>query len=114
MDIDIPFHHMEPERIVRIDVLAMLDNPHLNILTGRIVDLACGHKHLTKASNKARCPRCHEMLRRSIKDGSEDYDSFRKGLVRDDMVWEADPLRIFHETDYRDSLASHTRPVIAE
>jgi hypothetical protein len=98
----IPLHHMPLERIVGTDFLAMINSQHLSILThGRVVDLACGHKLLTKLRKQARCPRCHEMLIRSIKDGSEDYDSFRKGLVRDDMIWEADTMRIFHETEYR-------------
>jgi hypothetical protein len=89
---------MPLEQIVRIDVLAMVVNKHIDIFKdGRIVDLACGHKLLTKALNQARCPRCCEMLRRSIADGSEDWNSFRKGLVRDDMAWEGDILRIYNE-----------------
>ena len=61
------------------------------------VDLACGHKAYTGALNKARCPRCTEMLRRSIIDGSEDYESYRKGLIRDQMIWHDDVCRIFNE-----------------
>ena len=98
---------MPLERISGIDLLAMVVNQHLidDLLTRRrIVDLACGHKLLTKALKQARCPRCCEMLNRSIQDGSEDYDSFRKGLKRDDMIWEDDMLRIFHEEEYRNDL----------
>ena len=93
---DIPF-----ERIVETDLLAMMANPQINpIRDGRIVSLACGHKLLTKALRKARCPRCLEMLQRSITDGSEDYDAFRNHGKRDRMVWPDDPFRMLHEPDY--------------
>lgn len=38
------------------------------------------------------------MLRRSIADGSEDYEGFRAGRVRDEMIWKADPCRQFNES----------------
>ncbi len=99
--VEVCLTNMAFERIVETDVLAMIENPHLDIIKdGRVVDLACGHKLLTRAMNRARCPRCREMLRRSLLDGSEDYDSFRKGLVPDRMEWEGDTMRIFHEPAY--------------
>ena len=62
-----------------------------------VVDLACGHKAYTGAVNRAVCPRCTEMLRRSLQDGREDWDSFRKGLIEDHMEWPEDPCRQFNE-----------------
>lgn len=93
---DMPF-----ERIIDIEWLVMAQNQHLDILKdGLVVRLACGHKLLTKARNRVCCPRCHEMLRRSIATGLEDYDSFRKGLIPDRMEWPGDTMRIFHEPSY--------------
>jgi hypothetical protein len=66
----------------------------------RIVDLACGHKLRTSSIKRAHCPRCQEMFRRSCEDGSEDWDSFRKGLKKDEMEWPADPMRLIHESRY--------------
>lgn len=86
------------ERIVRHDVLANAFNKEFVLAKHKFfVDLECGHKALTGALNKARCLRCTEMLRRSIADGSEDYESFRKGLTRDNMIWLDDPCRTFNE-----------------
>ena len=87
-----------PEKIVRHDVIANAFNSE-RVLRERkfIVDLECGHKAFTGSIHKARCPRCTEMLRRSIADGSEDWDSFRKGLIRDQMIWRYDPCRIYNE-----------------
>jgi hypothetical protein len=86
------------ERIVGRDALLAAFNLELVLKRRRFfVDLGCGHKALTGALSKVRCPRCMEMLRRSIADGSEDYDVFRKGLIRDRMVWRDDPCRAFNE-----------------
>lgn len=62
-----------------------------------IVQLACSHYHVTRNIRAAVCPRCSEMLRRSIEDGREDWDGFRNGNVRDWMEWPADPCRQFNE-----------------
>lgn len=88
----------DPERIVEIDHMAAIFNS-ARMLRDRkfIVILGCGHKVYTRAQNRTVCPRCTEMLRRSIEDGQEDYDSFRKGLTQDRMVWRDDPLRQFNE-----------------
>jgi hypothetical protein len=51
----------------------------------------------TRSIHRVRCPRCTEMLRRSLKDGSEDYEAFRKGDKRDQMIWDEDPCRILNE-----------------
>ncbi len=84
------------EQIRETDFLFMVVNK-FDPLNGRIVILACGHRLFTKAFQRARCPRCTEMFRRSCQDGSEDYDSFRRGLIPDRMEWPEDPLRICHE-----------------
>lgn len=63
----------------------------------RFVDLACGHKALTSAAFKVVCTRSSEMLKRSIETGDEDYESFRRGAARDQMIWRDDPCRVFHE-----------------
>jgi hypothetical protein len=87
------------ERIVRRHHLAAAFNAEKMLREGKfIVDLACGHKTYTRNLNKAVCPRCTEMLRRSIKDGSEDLESFRYRNGHDTMEWPADPCRQFHET----------------
>jgi hypothetical protein len=86
------------EKIVRHDVIASACNKDFVLKERKFfVVLACGHTALTGALNRARCLRCTEMLRRSIADGSEDYDSFRKGLIRDTMIWRNDPVRQFNE-----------------
>lgn len=87
-----------PERIVATDVFLMAFNADLLLKQGKhIVDLACGHKAVTKAQGKVVCPRCTEMLRRSIEDGSEDYEGFRHRGLRDMMAWPEDPCRQFNE-----------------
>lgn len=62
-----------------------------------VVQLACGHRVYTSAIYRAVCPRCTEMLKRSIEDGSEDYESFRQGKTSDTMRWSDDPCRQFNE-----------------
>lgn len=87
-----------PERIVSTDVFLMAFNSDLLLKQGkRIVDLACGHKATGRALDKMVCPRCTEMMRRSIADGSEDYEGFRHRGGRDMMAWPADPCRQFNE-----------------
>lgn len=87
-----------PEEIVRVDYLAMVFNvERMRRDRKRLVDLACGHKCYTNRIGKTRCPRCTEMLRRSIKDGTEDYESYRAGRVHDEMIWRDDPCRQFNE-----------------
>ena len=87
------------ERIVRTDYLVLALNPNLGVRGDkkRVVDLACGHSALTGASGTIICPRCTEMLRRSIVDGGADYEAFRRGAVRDDMVWPDDPCQQLNE-----------------
>ena len=91
------------EQIVTTDYL--LTSFNMDVLNvrklDRIVDLACGHKARTSAVKRARCTRCEEMLRRSMENGSEDYDSFRKGLIPDRMEWKEDPLRNLHENYFK-------------
>ena len=75
-----------PEKIVKVDELLLIFNAERMLRDRkRVVELACGHLAYT------------EMLRRSIEDGSEDYESYRKGLVRDLMVWPGDPCQRFNE-----------------
>ena len=62
-----------------------------------IVQLACGHYHVTRNLNTSVCPRCTEMLKRSVETGEEDYESFRHGNMVDRMEWAADPCRQFNE-----------------
>lgn len=96
------------ERILGIDVWVLVNNPQIDILQdGSVVTLACGHNLFTKARNRARCPRCFEMLRRSITDGSADYDAFRNRGDIDTMEWPADPMRIFHEQYYARECKKH-------
>lgn len=86
------------ERIVSRDHLATAFNFEKMIREGKfIVDLACGHKTYTRNLNKATCPRCTEMLRRSIRDGIEDWESFRYRGALDTMEWPGDPCRQFNE-----------------
>lgn len=87
-----------PEPIIRSDHLLTAFNPDVLLKKRkRFVDLACGHKAITAAISKAVCPRCTEMLRRSIHDGSADWDAFRNHGARDEMAWPADPMRQFNE-----------------
>jgi hypothetical protein len=87
-----------PEKIIRICELSMIFNYEKFLTTKkRVVDLACGHKAFTGNLERMVCPRCSEMLRRSISGDGEDYDSFRKGLTSDQMIWREDPLRCLNE-----------------
>lgn len=86
------------ERITSTDLLSLVLNGDEFLRTKRrVVDLACGHKTITAAAGQASCPRCQEMLQRSVDGGQEDYDAFRNHGARDRMIWRADPLRQFHE-----------------
>lgn len=90
--------HTPLEKIVRRDHIATAFNYERMARQRKfLVDLACGHKAYTAAIKRARCPRCTEMLRRSLIDGRENYAAFRDGEVRDGMVWHADPCRQFNE-----------------
>jgi hypothetical protein len=94
-------HLTPPEKIIRTDFILLALNQDMFEKGGRgmdrVVDLECGHKTRTRNWERAHCPRCEEMLRRSIEDGSEDYESYRAGRTRDRMEWPDDPLRQFHE-----------------
>lgn len=82
------------EKITLVDPLALVFNSETFIRSGRrSVQLACGHWLITRNLNRAVCPRCKEMLRRSIEDGSEDYVGFRHGSRIDRMDWPNDPCR---------------------
>lgn len=86
------------EKVVRIDILLMALNKDVVDKGWVFYDLECGHKAKSKGYKRRMvCIRCTEILRRSIKDGSEDYESFRKGIVQDKMVWKDDPMRQFNE-----------------
>ena len=86
------------EKIVGIDELSLLYNYERFLEEGkRVVNLSCGHKVLTKNRLNVSCPRCTEMLKRSIETGEEDYDGYRNHGVRDDMVWKEDPCRMLNE-----------------
>lgn len=88
------------ERITRTDILMTAFNrDKLGAdMLHRVVELACGHRTVTKAISRCRCARCEEMLRRSVADGSEDYESFRRGGKLDHMEWKQDPHRSLNET----------------
>ena len=60
------------EKIERVDIPATI----LNAFTDgrRVVQLACGHRIVTKNKKRARCPECHRMIL-----SGEDYDYFRHG-----------------------------------
>lgn len=86
------------EPIIETEPMLLLVNFEKFISTGkRVVRLACGHLHLTKNKKSSVCPRCTEMLRRSVKDGSEDHESFRRGSVIDRMDWCVDPCIILNQ-----------------
>lgn len=95
----LPFPIQSPsERIVARDHLAAAFNSERMLRECKfIVDLECGHKTYTRNLNKAVCPRCTEMLRRSIETGKEDWDGFRHRGKLDQMEWPADPCRQFNE-----------------
>lgn len=65
---------------------------HPDAKRGRLAALACGHYTVTKALNRAKCPRCGEMIRAGY-----DYDAFRNRGGRDEFSWPSDPLRPLHE-----------------
>lgn len=86
------------EKITGIDIWIAIHNPDFQDPLGKmVVDLACGHKALTKSRTSMVCPRCTEMLRRSLADGSEDYESFRAGRQADNMEWLVDDCRQLNE-----------------
>lgn len=58
---------------------------------GRLVHLLCGHFVFTKATRRAKCPRCGEMIRAGY-----DYAAFRNGEAFDDFSWPDDPLGGIH------------------
>lgn len=88
-----------PERIVETDmILTMYNRTKLGLsYSRRIAVLACGHRVITRNAKTMVCPRCTEMLRRSIADGSEDWDGFRNGNAIDRMEWPKDPCRSINE-----------------
>lgn len=90
-------YSLHMERIVQTDWLATAVNRDRLKGFTRIVDLSCGHKAVSAAHGRCICRRCEEMMRRSIADGSEDWDSFRHRDKRDTMEWREDPLRFIHE-----------------
>lgn len=86
------------EKIIRRDALNGAVNADKMLRDRKfLVDLDCGHKAYTGAIDRARCPRCTEMLRRSIETGQEDWETFRAGHKPDQMVWPEDPCRTFNE-----------------
>lgn len=86
--------HME--KIIRINfIVTALNRKKLG--DRRIVDLACGHKAITRATNRCICLRCKEMFRRSCLTGEEDWDAFRHSGQPDHMIWREDPLRGLNE-----------------
>jgi hypothetical protein len=86
------------EKIVERCPILGAFNADRNLRDGKFVmKLACGHHCYTRNINVSVCPRCTEMLRRSVTDGREDWDSFRKGLKTDTMEWPSDPCRQFNE-----------------
>lgn len=89
----------ERERIVETDWIATAFNrEQLGAdCVKRIVALACGHRAVTRNAASMTCPRCTEMLRRSIETGDEDYEGWRHGSRRDTMKWPNDPCRPFNE-----------------
>lgn len=62
-----------------------------------VVELACGYNCYTGAMDRCVCPRCTEMLKRSLLGLGEDYEGFRHGGRRDMMAWPDDPCRQFNE-----------------
>lgn len=89
----------DQERIIETDHIATAFNrERLGLsMTRRIVKLACGHNAITRNSRVMRCPRCTEMLKRSVATGEEDYESFRHRDALDFMIWPDDPCRAFNE-----------------
>lgn len=93
----------DAERITETDLIATAFNrDRLGAsMSRRIVRLACGHTAVTRNAKSMVCPRCTEMLRRSIASGEEDYLEFRHGNRVDQMVWPEDPCRSLNEGSTR-------------
>lgn len=70
----------------------------------RIVALECGHYVLSKALQRAACPRCGEMIRSGY-----EYDGFRRLGMPDDFHWPDDPLSTLNEGDRNDCDSTITR-----
>ena len=89
----------QAEKIVRTDFVATAFNRKLlgDDMLNRFVELACGHRAITRNSKSVKCKRCMEMLRRSIETGDEDYDLFRNHNGIDRMSWPDDPCRYLNE-----------------
>lgn len=88
------------EAILRVD-WPLTAYAHFKNVLDRVVTLKCGHRIVTRRSKRARCLRCEEMLRRSLTDGSEDYDAYRAGNIADRMEWDADPFRGLNEPHHQ-------------
>lgn len=88
-----------PEKIVRLELLGNAFNglPLSDAKMRRLVELACGHVAFSAALDRVVCPRCSEMLRRSIEGLGEDWDAFRHHGAKDQMVWRDDPCRSHNE-----------------
>jgi hypothetical protein len=85
------------ERIVRHDHLATVFNTEKMLRDRKfLAELECGHAAYTGALKKAICPRCTEMLRRSLL-GEADWDAYRHNHAPDRMIWREDPCRQFNE-----------------
>ena len=88
-----------PEQIASTDhLVSAFNRDKLGAsMVWRIVTLACGHSALTRNAKKMVCPRCTEMLCRSVATGEEDYETFRHGNGIDRMKWSDDPCRNLNE-----------------
>ncbi|MBL0928542.1 MAG: hypothetical protein IBJ15_00225 [Alphaproteobacteria bacterium] len=91
-----------PEKIVETDLAATVSARGQlgDAMTRRIVLLACGHRAVARNLTKMVCPRCTEMLRRSMETGDVDYVGFRNGRREDDMEWPEDRCRAANEKAY--------------
>jgi len=58
------------EHIIRTDIVASMFNRFTP--PKRVVDLACGHRAITKNRYRVGCVACHAMML-----NGEDYDAFR-------------------------------------
>lgn len=87
--------HMEG--ITCTDLIATAFNRHRLKGRTRVVRLECGHAAITAAFGRCICLRCVEMFKRSVADGSEDWDAFRHMGGLDDMAWKGDPCRVLNE-----------------
>lgn len=88
--------HLNMEPILGTDIIMTAFNRD-RLGMSRIVDLACGHKAITRALDRCICRRCEEMHKRSCATGEEDWVAFRHGSASDYMVWEDDPVRGLNE-----------------